>query len=777
MSSLLNQFLGNTGDYSGQWGYGDVGLADEDGTFGSGNSGNTTSSGSGSSAGSNSYGLTAQDTGESSSVVTDVASGARAKRTKIYGDGSDQVTLMVYLCGTDLESRSGMATSDLSEMANATIGSNVNVIVYTGGCKQWKNNIISSSHNQILQVKNGGVKVLVDDSGDRSSMTDPDTLSTFIQWCSKKFPANRNELILWDHGGGSVTGYGYDEKNKGKGSMSLSGIQKALKNGGVKFDFIGFDACLMATVETGLMLDDFADYMIASEESEPGIGWYYTQWLTALSKNPGMSTVEIGKMIADDFTTQCAKKVRGQSTTLSVVDLAELSGTCPDKLSAFSKSVSGLIEDKEFATVSSARSGSREFAKGTGIDQVDLTDLALRMSTKEGQELAQVIRSAVKYNRTSRDMTNAYGLSIYFPKKNYSYITPAIQNYEDIGFDNSYQECIQEFAAAQASGQAAAGGTSSPLSSLLGGSYTNDTTYGGDLSDLLGSLLGGDGSSLVGSGGSAGLYGSSGYGSSDSGMGSLLGSLVSGSSGSASSYGGGGLGQLALQFLSGRSLTADSMAEYVNDHHLSSEALTFAEQNDGTYVMTISDDQWELIQGLDQNMFYDDGEGYIDLGLDNLYSFNDQGNLVADTDRSHLAINGQIVAYYHTSTSDDGENYQISGRVPAMLNGERVNLILIFDNDHPKGYIAGATPVYKDGETLTVAKNLEQLQEGDELDFLCDFYDYDGNYNDSYYLGETMTVGSQMSISNEAINDGKISVMYKITDIYNQNYWTDAIEM
>ena len=53
--------------------------------------------------------------------------------------------------------------------------------------------------------------------------------------------------------------------------MGLANINKALKDGGVKFDFIGFDACLMATAETALMLDQHADYLIASEETEPGI--------------------------------------------------------------------------------------------------------------------------------------------------------------------------------------------------------------------------------------------------------------------------------------------------------------------------------------------------------------------------------------------------------------------------------------------------------------------------------------------------------------------------
>ena len=176
------------------------------------------------------------------------------------------------MCGTDLESKYGMASSDMEEMRSAAFGDNVNVIIFTGGCSQWKVSGISNKVNQIYQIKNGQIGRIVEDAGSKP-MTDPNNLASFIQFCAKNFPANRNELILWDHGGGSVTGYGYDEKNKNSGSMSLAGVNQALKAGGVKFDFIGFDACLMATAETALMLNEHADYLIASEETEPGIGW------------------------------------------------------------------------------------------------------------------------------------------------------------------------------------------------------------------------------------------------------------------------------------------------------------------------------------------------------------------------------------------------------------------------------------------------------------------------------------------------------------------------
>ena len=345
--------------------------------------------------GSNNYnsssGVDFSDTGSSAEINNDVAAGSRSKYTNILGNKKDSVTVMIYICGTDLESKHGMASSDIQEMASADFGDNVNVILYTGGCKQWKINGISNKVHQIYQIKNGELIRLEDDMG-KSAMTEPENLTEFIKYCNKNFPANRNNLIMWDHGGGSVSGYGYDETNAFGGSMDLAEIDKALTDGGVKFDFVGFDACLMATAETALMLNDHADYMIASEETEPGIGWYYTNWLTKLGRNTSMPTVEIGKNIIDDFVDTCAKKCRGQKTTLSIIDLAEFSNTVPEKLNSFAQSISKKLTNQEFKEVSDARYTTREFAVSSKIDQVDLAHLALNMNNSEGTALSNAIK-------------------------------------------------------------------------------------------------------------------------------------------------------------------------------------------------------------------------------------------------------------------------------------------------------------------------------------------------------------------------------------------------
>jgi len=660
-----------------------------------------------------------------------VSSKGRSKYTKLLGNSQDTITIMVYMCGTDLESNYGMATSDLQEMMAADLGQNINLLVCTGGCTGWRNQVVSSKTNQIYQIKNGKLVCQVEDAG-QVSMTDPAMLTKFIKWCQEHFPANRNELIFWDHGGGSVSGYGYDQKYPRSGSMSLAGISQALEHADMTFDFIGFDACLMATAENALMLTQYGDYLIASEETEPGVGWYYTDWLTALGKDSSLSTLELGKQIADDFVETCAKKCRGQKTTLSVVDLAELEATLPEKLKNFSKGTSTLLQKEEYETVSKARYNTREFASSSKIDQVDLVHLASNMGTEEGKALADTVLSAVKYNRTSSNMTNAYGLSIYFPYQKTSAVDQAVQTYEQIGMDEEYSRCIQEFASLEVGGQVAAGGTASPLSSLFGSQGGNGASSSAAILELLGSFLSSDFSSIS------------------------------------------GLDASNVDFLSGRNLNTESMANYLANHHFDSSLLQWEIGTDNLHRITLLEEQWELVQSLELNLFYDDGEGYIDLGMDNVFSFDENGALIGDMDRTWLAINSQPVAYYYVDTMEEGDHYTITGRVPALLNGERVDLLLVFSSENPNGYIAGACYDYREGETETIAKSLTELQTGDTLEFLCDYYAYDGSYEDSYYLGEPMQVTDEMKISNVDVGEGAVRVTYRFTDIYNQSYWTPA---
>ena len=691
----------------------------------------------GSSQGSSAY-FTSSMEDNTADADTTVAAAAREKYTRILGKNKDTVTILVYMCGSDLESQNGMGTSDLKEMANATIGDKVNVVVYTGGASRWRNNVVSSSTNQMYLIRGGKLTRLEDNLGN-ASMTSPETLAGFIRYGKEKYPANRMCLILWDHGGGSVSGFGYDEKTGRGKSMTLAGINTALQNGGVQFDFIGFDACLMATVENGIMLSQYADYMIASEETEPGVGWYYTNWLTKLSKNTSLSTVEIGKMIADDFVAVCNQKCRGQATTLSVVDLAELSATVPNELKDFSIETNGLIQNNDYKKVSSARSKTREFAQQNRLDMIDLVHFANNLGTQEAKELAGALQGAIKYNRTGGGISNAYGLSIYFPYKSTGKVQQMVSTYQAIGMDEEYTRCIQEFASLELSGQVSAGTSISQMGSGQGYGYGS----------LMESLMGG---------GSGSYYSAPSYTS--DGLSSLLGGMFGQSSG-------GSTGSLLDLFI-GRTMTADRAASYILENHFDASDLVWT----GNKIQ-LSKDQWSLVQSVGRNIFYDDGKGYIDLGIDADFTIKNNA-LISDFDGTCLSIDGQPVAYYYLDTIEEGENYIITGYIPALLNDVRVNLLLAFDQDNPYGYILGAQKVYGEGENQTQPKNYIQIGEGDKIQFLCEYYDYKQQYQDNYRLGDPITLGKTVDISNTPIDRSKCRVTYCFTDIYQQPYWTPA---
>ena len=670
-------------------------------------------------------------------VNTSVSNKARAKYTTLKGNGNDKTTLMVYMCGTDLESKYGMATNDLNEMLHATLNDDsLNIIVETGGTKQWKNSVMTPGTNQLWRVRKGGIEALNKDMG-RQAMTKASTLTEFIKYCASNYPADRYMLIFWDHGGGSLSGYGYDQWFQG--TMTLDQIDLALKNGGVKFDFIGFDACLMGTMETAVVTEQYADYLIGSEETEPGCGWYYTNWLTKLCQNPSVSTVDLAKTIIDDFNDVCAKNNAGDTTTLSIVDLAEFAGTVPEVFRAFAQNVGDMLDGSEYQKVADARSGAREFGASAGIDHVDLIHLASRIGTAEAKNLVSALQGCIKYNRASRAMTNSYGMSIYFPFTSFKSVNSAVSLYNNIGMDSEYSACLKSFASLAAGGQLATGSVSSPMGSLFG-----NLSSGGSSSDLLGALLGG---------------------------------------------GGGGGADLLSAILGGRSLSDPENSwfesdrvlqnlDYYDAHAIYAEDMHIMEKNGG-WVLNFPDEKWELVSNVLLNAFYDDGEGYIDLGLDNVYEFDNDGQLKIDFDGTWMALDGQVVPYYFISENHDGDSYTITGRVPALLNGERVDIIIVFDNeteDNEYGYVAGARIVYENDETDTIARGLIKLKEGDKLEFLCDYYSYDQTYQASYKFGDPVIVKGEVEVSNVSLEGGKCLVTYCLTDIYENEFWSEAKE-
>ena len=254
-------------------------------------------------------------------------------------------TILLYDCGSDLEESYGMATWNLYQILESEITGDVNVIVMTGGAEVWKTEpeylegaevVSANQENQIWVCSGRNAKNAVNGHGkmtlltdmpsdiENTLMSDPQTLLGFINYAEEKYPAEMYDLILWDHGGGPVMGYGMDHRVEEDNIMSVGAIARCLKESAVeRFDIVNFDACLMSSVEIAATLSECADYLILSPETEPGFGQEYVTWLDALAKAPDMNGYALGKIVVDAmiaFYEDEASEGYRQDGTLAVIN-------------------------------------------------------------------------------------------------------------------------------------------------------------------------------------------------------------------------------------------------------------------------------------------------------------------------------------------------------------------------------------------------------------------------------------------------------------------------
>ena len=331
-------------------------------------------------------------------------------------------TLFVYLCGTDLESDYAAATGDLVEMTEAAQSDEVRFIVQTGGTKQWQNDIIGSGSIQRYLIRNGDIKLL--DEQKKADMGNPETLSAFLKWGLESYASEHNGLIFWNHGGGSITGVCFDETYDSD-SLDLTEIDKSLNETigvlGKKFDFIGFDACLMGTVETANVLATFADYMYGSEEVEPGSGWNYTEIGDYLAAHPDANGADLGKTVADSFLEACKREQQDDEVTFSIIDLSKTDAILT-AFNDFAKDLYEAADDAEKradivrAILSVDDFGGNNKTEGYS-NMIDLGGLieACASYSKNAAAASKAIKDAVVYKVSGTMHTGATGLSTYYP--------------------------------------------------------------------------------------------------------------------------------------------------------------------------------------------------------------------------------------------------------------------------------------------------------------------------------------------------------------------------
>lgn len=446
-----------------------------------------------------------------------------------------------------------------------------------------------------------------------------------------------------------------------------------------------------------------------------------------------------------------------------------------------------MLKTDDYKKISEARAGVRQFSEQNKLNQVDLIDLAQRIGTPEASALANALKGAVKYNRTTISRSN--GVSIYFPYETTKSVKSAIASYNELGLNDEYAQCIKSFASLETAGQitAAASQQSSPISGDLIGSLLGNLMGGGSSSGSsspIGSILTG----LTGGSSSASPLGSLftslvGGSASSGSSGSLIGSLLGGLTGGGSSSQSGGINAASviqlLSAFSGRSMPAEydwldtelvaENAENIAANYIDPSHIIASEKN-GVNVLSLTDEEWSLIPTLELNVFVESGDGYVDLGLDNVFEWTDDGDLLLTYDNTWLTLNDNVCAFYVVSdTYTDNGGHVTTGRIPAMLNDSFVNLNVVFDDTNPQGIVTGAYPLYDDVDVQ--AKGDLEITAGDKIQLLCDYYTKDGE-SFACTLGDEFTVPeSGLSLINLALENDSITASYRLTDIYGNYYW------
>ena len=360
----------------------------------------------------------------SSSGVPPTASRSSKSTVNFSDEYNKDDTWLVYwyLCGTDLESGSGAASVDFSELVQAKLPPNVKVLVQTGGATEWQNELVPSG--QISRYLYDSEDLHPLETLPDADMGSKSTLIDFLRYGKENYQADHKVFVFWDHGGGSVAGICFDERTGN--SLKLNDLTEAFSAvyesspENPPFEIIGFDACLMATYDTANALYGFTKYMVGSEEVEPGNGWEYTGWVGALAANPAMGGASLGKAICDTYMKGCQKYGTEDAATLSLIDMSKI----PELTLAYEtfglEALKNARQDARGFFSSFGRGAQRAENYGGNTrqagytDMVDLGDLARQSKSllpNSSNDFINAIDEAVVYKVQGSYRTKGSGIS------------------------------------------------------------------------------------------------------------------------------------------------------------------------------------------------------------------------------------------------------------------------------------------------------------------------------------------------------------------------------
>lgn len=334
------------------------------------------------------------------------------------------------------------ASADISEIMEVTLPENVKLVIQPGGAGCWNHSMINPNRTQRFLYDSEGMHKVYE--GHISNMGNPQTLVDFLTYCEEEYPADHTMVLFWNHGGGAF-GFGWDQLYQDD-NLSLEELRWAFEQvytaneAEPAVDIIGFDACLMASMEVAETFHGFGRYLLASEEVEPGFGWDYTAWLNKVAENPRLNAQQMCKAVADSYMDFYARSAAAENSSsaevYSVLDLQY----ADDLYSAYSDFAAAALQESSAypgtaAYIGKIANSSIKYAQGYA-DIYNTVDLGLFMEgmdqilPEESQAILKILDKMVLYNRTGNDLKDSTGITVYYPGR--------IQNFRGLNFAVRY---------------------------------------------------------------------------------------------------------------------------------------------------------------------------------------------------------------------------------------------------------------------------------------------------------------------------------------------------
>ncbi len=670
------------------------------------------------------------------------------QNSEIARKDDDIWTVFVYMCASDLESNYGAASGDIAQMLDASASENVRFIIQTGGASEWQNEIMDPGKIQRYSIENNEIYLL--DEQKLDSMAKSSTLASFLNWGVENYCSEHMGVIFWNHGGGSLQGVCFDENYNMK-SMLLRDMDSALlsvyKRMTGKFDFIGFDACLMGTLEVANVMASYADYMYASEETEPGTGWDYKAIGNALASTDDVDATAVGEVVCDSFYKECKRAKDFRSATLSIIDLSKIDALITS-FNSFAKDMYEASESSEVITgiersmTECDNFGGNNRSEGY-TNMVDMAGLVNLCSdyADGAEEVMNCISDAVVYSINGKSHANASGLAIYYPLSVQQ--KKELSNFSKICTSPYYLSFVDR----KEKGNCNSGDTSS---------YDEDYWWsGGDSCGWVDSCASDEGGSGI----------------SDA-ISSLAGDSEDGTWSWFADY-----DYNEEEGVYENNTEDNDYFDYTENYEQtgSSPLITFKDEpyidEENLYCFTLDSDGLENTKEIRASVYQltDDGKTLLELG--ETYDVNidwETGEAYDGFDGSWLSLpDGQNLAIYPVEIADDYVVYTS----PIILNKKDTNLRIIqyFDGE-----------VYVDGtwdgidENGIAGREVRQLERGDVIIPRYFSYDIDTEEQDEY-VGYKYKFKGDPYINYDLLLDADYLYSYRIYDTYCDYFETEYV--